>query len=85
MHRKKMPRNRELRTKLFTQLVRDGWDQDRALLVLGYAVNRQTRHLMQEHPEVLSSEFWKLYKDDDYRGEVVARLLRKYGLDKKGR
>jgi len=81
--RKKMPRNRELRKKLMIQLWKDGWNRDRILLILGYALNRQTRHLMQEHPEVLSSEFWKLYKDDDYRKEVVERLLRKYGLDGK--
>jgi len=80
MPRKKMPKNLKLRKKLISHLLCDGKSHDYVVLVLGYSLSRSMAHLVDEHPNMLNAEFWRLYRDDNYRQGIVDGLLQKYGL-----
>ncbi len=78
MRRKKYPQNHALRKKLIICMARDAKSSEEIGLFLGYSLSREQKHLMQEHPEMLTDEFWKLYQDDSYREKSVQELLKKY-------
>ena len=74
--RTKFPRNREQRKSLIGHLVQKGWPLRKIRLLIGYALTKDERKMIENCPFPLLSFEERMYlSHDEYRRITVEKLL----------